>query len=314
MTIKVAINGFGRIGRNILRALYECGLTEQVKVVAINELADAKGIAHLLKYDTSHGRFDFPVELTAQGLLVNGDAIALFCQADPAQNPQTVLGPHHRRPRVAARLAQADVPAWDDNDQLVENPQTEISLIWYGNRSGLEDRVFRIKTERSGASTPEPRTSHNISNVEILAERGDEVDVRYNFLTLNHRYKVDDQFFGTCFVTLRREGEGKLSDVPAAQVLAYFADTAPMTGEGALALVAAHTAMGDGEHAATAAAQAVPVMGALTGAALNAAFLTYYREIARIRFRLLRLSEVHGAETVLTAFAAAQDRPVLTVR
>ena len=61
------------------------------------------------------------------------------------------------------------------------------------------------------------------------------------------------------------------------------------------------------------AAQAVPVMGALTGAALNAAFLNYYREIARIRFRLLRLSEVHGAETVLTAFAAAQDKPVLTV-
>lgn len=62
------------------------------------------------------------------------------------------------------------------------------------------------------------------------------------------------------------------------------------------------------------AAQAVPVMGALTGAALNAAFLNYYREIARIRFRLLRLSEVHGAETVLTAFAGAQDKPVLTVR
>ncbi|CAI3800611.1 erythrose-4-phosphate dehydrogenase [Rheinheimera sp. MM224] len=87
MTIKVAINGFGRIGRNILRAVYECGLTEQVKVVAINELADAKGIAHLLKYDTSHGRFGFPVELTAEGLRVNGDAIALFCQADPAQLP-----------------------------------------------------------------------------------------------------------------------------------------------------------------------------------------------------------------------------------
>ena len=61
------------------------------------------------------------------------------------------------------------------------------------------------------------------------------------------------------------------------------------------------------------AAQAVPVLGALTGAALNAAFLNYYREIARIRFRLLRLSEVHGAEKVLTAFAAAHVTPVLTV-
>ena len=62
------------------------------------------------------------------------------------------------------------------------------------------------------------------------------------------------------------------------------------------------------------AAQAVPVLGALTGAALNAAFLTYYREIARIRFRLMRLAQVHGAEAVLTAFAAAQTKPVLTVK
>ena len=61
------------------------------------------------------------------------------------------------------------------------------------------------------------------------------------------------------------------------------------------------------------AAQAVPVLGAVTGAALNAAFLSYYRELARIRFRLMRLAEVHGAEVVLREFAAAQARPVLTV-
>jgi len=102
------------------------------------------------------------------------------------------------------------MPSWDDDDTTTDDPHSEISLIYYGNRDGLEDRVFRIKTERSGASTPEPRTSHNISNIEILAEREGEVDIRYNFLTLNHRYKVDDQFFGTCFVTLRAEGESYL--------------------------------------------------------------------------------------------------------
>lgn len=104
------------------------------------------------------------------------------------------------------------MPAWDDDDQIVEDPQSQISLMYYPNRNGLEDRVFRIKTERSGASTPEPRTSHNVTNVEVLAERGgqrgEEIDVRYNFNTLVHRYKATDQFFGTIFVTLRKAGDG----------------------------------------------------------------------------------------------------------
>lgn len=99
------------------------------------------------------------------------------------------------------------MPAWDDDDQLTEDPHSEISLIYYPSRDGLEDRVFRIKTERSGASTPEPRTSHNVTNVEVLEDRGDEVDLRYNFQTLNHRYKVTDQFFGTMFVTLQKSGD-----------------------------------------------------------------------------------------------------------
>lgn len=98
------------------------------------------------------------------------------------------------------------MPTWDDDDQLTEDPHSQISLIFYPSRDGLEDRVFRIKTERSGASTPEPRTSHNINNIELLATRGDEFDVRYNFHTLSHRYKATDEFFGTMFVTLQRHG------------------------------------------------------------------------------------------------------------
>ncbi|UIJ99672.1 benzoate 1,2-dioxygenase small subunit [Rhizobium leguminosarum] len=102
------------------------------------------------------------------------------------------------------------MPAWDDDDRITEDPQSQISLIYYPNRDGLEDRVFRIKTERSGASTPEPRTSHNVTNVEVLAHRGDEVDVRYNFHTLNHRYKVTDHFLGTMFATLRKDDDALL--------------------------------------------------------------------------------------------------------
>jgi len=76
--------------------------------------------------------------------------------------------------------------------------------MYYANRDGLEGRVFRIKTERSSASMPEPRTSHMIANVEVLDEGDDAVEVRYNFQTLSHRYKITDQFFGTVLATLRK--------------------------------------------------------------------------------------------------------------
>lgn len=102
------------------------------------------------------------------------------------------------------------MPAWDDDDKITEDPQSEISLMFYPNRDGLEDRVFRIETERSGASTPEPRTNHSVTNVEVVEDRGAEVDVRYNFHTMNQRYDHTDQFFGTMFVTLRETGDGPL--------------------------------------------------------------------------------------------------------
>lgn len=95
------------------------------------------------------------------------------------------------------------MPSWDDDDQLVTDPQTEVSLIWYGSRDGLEDRVFRIRTERSSAtSLPEPRTSHNISNVEIISRSGSTHEVRFNWITLSYRYKTIDTYFGTSFYTL----------------------------------------------------------------------------------------------------------------
>jgi len=94
------------------------------------------------------------------------------------------------------------MPAWTDDDELTRDPHSEISLIYYANRQGLEDRVYRLKTERSSASTPEARTSHAISNVEILAERAGQVDLRYNWHTLSHRMKQTNQFFGTAYCTL----------------------------------------------------------------------------------------------------------------
>ena len=102
------------------------------------------------------------------------------------------------------------MPAWDDDDQLTRDPEAEISLIYYPNREGLEDRVYRIKTERSGASTPEPRTTHQITNLEVLKEEGDTVELRFNWHTLSHRYKKTDSYFGSAFYTLDVSGEAPL--------------------------------------------------------------------------------------------------------
>lgn len=94
------------------------------------------------------------------------------------------------------------MPAWTDDDELTTDPQSEISLIYYPNRKGLEDRIYRLNTGRSAASAPEPRTCHMIANVEILAEGKGEIELRYNWHTLSHRMQKTAQFFGTTFCTL----------------------------------------------------------------------------------------------------------------
>ena len=92
MTIKVAINGFGRIGRNILRAHYEDGKKHDLQFVAINDLGDAKTNAHLLRYDTAHGRFQGTVDVNDKLMLVNGDGIQVVAERDPAKLPWKALG------------------------------------------------------------------------------------------------------------------------------------------------------------------------------------------------------------------------------
>lgn len=87
MTIRIAINGYGRIGRNILRALYESSQREQVQIVAINDLAERKVIHHLTQYDSVHGKFYGEVSLLDDNLLVNGDSIALFNERQPENLP-----------------------------------------------------------------------------------------------------------------------------------------------------------------------------------------------------------------------------------
>ncbi|MBE02806.1 type I glyceraldehyde-3-phosphate dehydrogenase [uncultured Marinobacter sp.] len=114
MTVRIAINGFGRIGRNILRALYENGYRQQLQVVAINDLGDAATNARLFRYDSVHGRFGGSVSHDAESLTIEGDRIAITAFRDPAQLPWRdygvdlvfeCTGHFTRRDQAAAHLA-----------------------------------------------------------------------------------------------------------------------------------------------------------------------------------------------------------------
>jgi glyceraldehyde 3-phosphate dehydrogenase len=92
MAVKIAINGYGRIGRNVLRALYEGNRTGELSIVAINDLGDAETNAHLTRFDTAHGPFPGEVAVEGESLVVNGDKIRVLAERDPAKLPWGELG------------------------------------------------------------------------------------------------------------------------------------------------------------------------------------------------------------------------------
>jgi glyceraldehyde 3-phosphate dehydrogenase len=92
MPVKVAINGYGRIGRNILRALYESNRTNEIQIVALNDLGDPQTNAHLTQYDSVHGKFPHEVKVDGDSLVIKGDRIKVFAERDPAKLPWGSLG------------------------------------------------------------------------------------------------------------------------------------------------------------------------------------------------------------------------------
>ena len=92
MPVKLAINGYGRIGRMVLRALYESGKRDEMQIVAVNDLGDAQTNAHLTRYDSAHGRFPFQVEVGDGELVVNGDSVKVLAERNPADLPWKELG------------------------------------------------------------------------------------------------------------------------------------------------------------------------------------------------------------------------------
>lgn len=98
------------------------------------------------------------------------------------------------------------MPSWDDDDQLTVDPHNEVSLIYYPSRQGLEDRVFRIETERSSATMPDTRTGHAINNLEVLEQDEESVRLCFNWTTHSFRYDIVDTYFGSSEYTLDTRG------------------------------------------------------------------------------------------------------------
>ncbi|WP_165744075.1 erythrose-4-phosphate dehydrogenase [Pseudoalteromonas sp. Z9A6] len=220
MAIKLAINGFGRIGRNIVRALYESGLSDDIKIVAINELADPEAIAHLLKYDTSHGRFSFPVKLGEDTISVAGDTIALFCEENPIELPWQTLdvdvvfectGVYHSREHAqlhitaGAKKVLFSHPA--DND-------VDATIVY-----GINDD--ELKNEHTIVSNGSCTTNCVVPVIKVL---DDAFGIESGAITTIHASMNDQQVIDGYHHDLRRTRAASQSIIPVDTKLARGID------------------------------------------------------------------------------------------
>lgn len=192
MAIKVGINGYGRIGRNVLRALYEAQRTAEIQVVAINDLGDAETNAHLTRFDTAHGRFPGEVRVDGDAMVVNGDRIRVLAQRDPAQLPWGELGVEYvlectglftSKAKAGAHLAGGakkvviSAPGGNDvdatvvygvNDSVLSSTQTVISNA--SCTTNCLAPVAKVLHENIGIESGLMTTIHAYTNDQVLTD------------------------------------------------------------------------------------------------------------------------------------------------
>jgi glyceraldehyde 3-phosphate dehydrogenase len=210
MTIKVAINGYGRIGRNVLRALYESGRTDEIQVVAINDLGDAETNAHLTQYDTAHGKF--PGIVTADGgdLVVNGDRIKVYAVRNPADIPwgahdvDVVLectGLFTSKAKASAHLAggakKVIISAPGDKD-------VDGTFVF-----GVNDDL--LKSEHTVISNASCTTNCLAPLAKVLHET---VGIEHGLMTTIHAYTNDQVLTDVFHSDLRRARSATMSQIP----------------------------------------------------------------------------------------------------
>ena len=210
MAIKVGINGYGRIGRNVLRALYEGKRTGEIQIVALNDLGDAKTNAHLTRYDTAHGRFDGEVKVDGDSMVVNGDRIRVLAERDPAKLPWGDLGVEYvfestglftSKAKASAHLKGGakrvviSAPGGDDVD----------ATIVYGVNHNVLKSGFTVISNASCT------TNCLVPVVKVLH---DTIGVVNGIMTTIHSYTNDQVLTDVYHSDLRRARSATMSQIP----------------------------------------------------------------------------------------------------
>ncbi|MGN6729462.1 MAG: type I glyceraldehyde-3-phosphate dehydrogenase [Rhodanobacteraceae bacterium] len=209
MAIKVAINGYGRIGRNILRALYESGRTDSIRVVAINDLGDAETNAHLTRYDTAHGKFPFEVKVEGGDLVIKGDKIKVCAERDPSKLPWKDLGIDiviestglfTSKAKASAHLAAGAKKV------IISAPGTDVDGTFvYGVN---HDKIKASDTIISNASCT---TNCLAPLAKVLHEK---VGIVHGLMTTIHAYTNDQVLTDVFHKDLRRARSATMSQIP----------------------------------------------------------------------------------------------------
>jgi len=210
MTIRVGINGYGRIGRNVLRALYEGKRTGEVKIVALNDLADPKTNAHLTRYDTVHGRFDGEVKVDAEHMVVNGDRIRVFAERDPAKLPWADVGVEYVLECTGLFTTKAKAGAHlkgGAKKVVISAPggeDVDATIVY-----GVNERTLKSSyTVISNASC----TTNCLAPVAKVLH--DKVGIAAGIMTTIHAYTNDQVLIDVYHPDLRRARSATMSQIP----------------------------------------------------------------------------------------------------
>jgi glyceraldehyde 3-phosphate dehydrogenase len=209
MAIKVAINGYGRIGRNILRALYESGRTDEIQIVAINDLGDAETNAHLTRYDTAHGKFPFEVEVSEGDLVVNGDRIKVLAERDPAKLPWKELGVdvvHESTGFFTSKDKASAHLAAGASKVIISAPGKDVdNTIVYGVNHGSLKSTDQVISNASC-------TTNCLAPLAKVLHEG--VGIEHGLMTTIHAYTNDQVLTDVYHSDLRRARSATMSQIP----------------------------------------------------------------------------------------------------